>query len=479
MSNVQKYGGTWQLFKKEELYSGELHIDFDNRVIALELLIPANEESPMPRPPYKGKIPYIHGTLFSGANLLLYDCSTGKEHTHVMQYTQQIIYAKYAFWELNISNEEDLKFTGAIFDFGDIIEWSNLCSYSWDFAENGGSNLRWTRKSPIEFELHKNLKVTFSATQGTIGGDGFAKEITAKQHVFVEFAYMNSVAWDSIMDDVLCIAYFIGLGMNQKVEVEVAKYCHASIYYEIPKDEKETRKISRPADVILGTGHSRKTLNTKRYDCLYTLDKIHETDGVTKWRKNYSQLKPILDLYFTAFSNTAATPEMLFLNLTQALETFHARFITDDAQKYKNRVDDLVTAFCNDGTNAEQWGNFLIDEGQKKNTQHIYLRSRLADLIFAEGELPFWPNGYNISKYIGKLVDTRNYYTHYNPSKMDKSFTKTELPLINGHLISLIEYHLLILMGFDKAEVRRKTVEEISRIDVAYNVQESTHETKK
>ena len=81
MSRIHKHGGTWRFFEKEELYQGELHINYDKRVIALEILIPANEENPIPRPRYKGKIPYIHGTLFSGAKVLLYQCSTGKEHS--------------------------------------------------------------------------------------------------------------------------------------------------------------------------------------------------------------------------------------------------------------------------------------------------------------------------------------------------------------------------------------------------------------
>lgn len=132
--NIQKYGGGWKIFEKETLYQGELHINYDNRVIALEILLPASEGISLPRPPYKGKIPYICGTLFSGAKILLYDCFTGKETTHVMKYTQQIIYAKYAFWGMSVNSIEEIRFTKAIFDFGDIIAWSDLCNYKWEFA---------------------------------------------------------------------------------------------------------------------------------------------------------------------------------------------------------------------------------------------------------------------------------------------------------------------------------------------------------
>lgn len=476
---IHKYGGTWKLFEKETLYQGELHISYDNRIIALEILLPASEGMPFPRPPYKGKIPYICGTLFSGAKILLYDCFTGKEHHHVMQYTQQIIYAKYAFWGLSVNSSKEIRFTKVIFDFGNIIAWSDLCNYKWEFAENGGANLIWVRKEPVNFKLSENLEITFSPSQGSIGGDMFEKEIKVKQHISIELAYKNPTLWESIMDDALCMQYLIGLGVNQKVEIDSAQYCHSSIYIELPKADGISKKVYRPTDMVFGTGKIEPAQSTKPYDCLYTLSNIKRSDAFIKWRENYSMLKPVLDLYFTAFSHTAATPELLFLNLTQALETYHARFITDDAQAYSDRVDDLVDSFCHGNSNTEQWKNFLLDKGQEKNTHNIYLRSRLADLAFANGVLPFWPDRCLPVDYIRKVVDTRNYYTHYNPAKLHRAFTKVELPWVNGHLLALLEYHLLILMGFDIAEVRKKTVEKINRISDAYQFQEHTHDIER
>lgn len=472
MPEIQKYGGTWKLYEKEKLYQGELHINYEKRIIVLEILLPASEGNPVPRPPYKGKIPYICGTLFSGARILLYDCQTGREHSQVMSYTQQIIYANYAFWGLSVNFEEETESTKTIFDFGEIIEWSGLCNYQWKFADEGVSNLMWFQQDPVTFDLSENLEITFFPSQGSIGGDMYGKEIKANQHIFIEFTYKTPTTLDLIMEDALCIQYLIGLGVNQKVEIYKAQYCHSSMFMEFSKDDGTLEKVHRPADMIIGTGKIEPSQNTNRYDCLYTLDDIKGSDAFIKWRENYSMLKPVLDLYFTAFSKTAGTSEMLFLNLTQALETYHARFITDDAKVYLGRVDNVVHSFCQGNSNTAQWKNFLINEEQKKNTSRIYLRSRLADLVFANGILPFWPDGSSQSDYIRKIVDTRNYYTHYNPAKLDKAFTKVELPRVNSHLLTLLEYHLLILMGFDTDKVREKTVEKIRRIDDGYRIQE-------
>lgn len=106
----------------------------------------------------------------------------------------------------------------------------------------------------------------------------------------------------------------------------------------------------------------------------------------------------------------------------------------------------------------------------------MFLRSRLADLAFADGVLPFWPNHQFPSDYIKRIVITRNYYTHYDPAKEGQAFSLEELAAVNGHLMALIEYHILILLGFDRDKVRKRTAEKISRIDDISYIQRSTHE---
>lgn len=475
MEKTQKHGGSWKLFEKDNLFQGELHINYDNHVIALEILIPASKGVPIPRPPYKGKIPYICGTLFSGAKILLFDCCTGQESTKVMSYTQQIIYAKYAFWGLHVDSKDEIIFSQVKFDFGEIIRWSGLCNYRWEFLADGDSCLEWIHKDPVKYTLSENLEITLYPDRENKWGNLYDKEISATQSIKVEFNYKTPTTWESIMEDVKCIQYLIGLGINQKIAIYEVQYYHSSIYLELPKEDGTNEKIYTPADTIIGSGETNPTYDTKFYDYLYTLDDFIKNDSFAKWSKNYSTLKPILDLYFIAFSNSNVTPEMLFLNLTQALETYHARFVTDNVKKYIARVAELVKPYPPGGKIQSQWENFLFAEGQK-SANKIYLKSRLADLIFADGNLPFWPQGLTLDLYISKIVDTRNYYTHYNPAKLDKAFSKSELLKVNGHLKSLLEYHILTLIGFDLEEVRKKTVKRIDQIDNSYHIQEKTHE---
>lgn len=109
----------------------------------------------------------------------------------------------------------------------------------------------------------------------------------------------------------------------------------------------------------------------------------------------------------------------------QALETYHARFVTDNLRDYITLVDKEVDELCQGEANA-QWKDFLADKGQRRpGCNTLYLKSRLAYLIFAKASMPFWVRGYSIGDITSKLVITRNYYTHYDPQK-ETSTPKTK-----------------------------------------------------
>lgn len=188
------------------------------------------------------------------------------------------------------------------------------------------------------------------------------------------------------------------------------------------------------------------------------MEAIAEESHFSKWIEYYEKLKPILDLYFLILDNQYyLTSELVFLNLVQALETFHARFITDDVKEYVTRAKTLVANYLH----HEEWLDFLCDKGQR-SSRSIYLKSRLADLMFANGQHLEMVD--DTHQGIQKIVDTRNYYTHYDPNKLERSFTKSELPVVNYKLRLLLEFHIQKLIGFDEDSLKKKYLENVRRL---------------
>ena len=476
MSKTQVLGGRWRICGQAETFGGELHYNEEERFIALSLKLPADEGTPAPHFTDVGDIPFITGTLFSGAKVVLYRCQTGQRTEYIPSYSSMVVYADYAFWGLGVDNQNDLLFKGACVDFGDILNWYELCKYEHAFTEKGPSEeYVWNKEDPITLIINENLTISFEPSTSAIFGEIYDRKLSLEQTVWVRFDYKNDVPWEAVIKDIQCIEYLIGIGTTQKVEIDDLKFKHHSLFVDLPLQDGE--RYWEEAEVLLGTGKVSATQGRYKSDYLCTFKEFLAIEkGVENWVEKYEKLKPILDLYFNIYKGLD-TPEMTFLSLMQALETFHSRFVTNSVKDYSKRVELLVAKYDNEEI-KNKWKDYLIDEGQKAQKKSLYLRSRIADLVYANGELPIrcgFRGAIIPRSEVQQLCDTRNYYTHYDEKKKGIAYSAGELPTINGYLMCLLEYHLMILLGFNARRTEERISEIVRRINVNEQIVEASH----
>ena len=104
------------------------------------------------------------------------------------------------------------------------------------------------------------------------------------------------------MEDVRAIAYMIGIGISKRPAVRSAQYCHPSIY-SILKDRngQDVKRLKR-ADLLIGGGNEESGEMVRRTGSfLYRFGDISSGERFEQWRTHYAKLRPILDLYMTAF----------------------------------------------------------------------------------------------------------------------------------------------------------------------------------
>lgn len=171
------------------------------------------------------------------------------------------------------------------------------------------------------------------------------------------------------------------------------------------------------------------------------------------------KLLPIFDLYSSFFHYSDMPLEMLFLNVTQALETFHARFFYDNnkrtmAESIKKRFGVL--------TDPNPLRVQLL--GGSENG-HIVLGSRLNDL-FARGAHDLFAEFYlEDHEYAYRIVQTRNYYTHYPQDLESDILEGNELFDVIQVLKWVLEYHVCTALGVRSVEekIRYKLYPELER----------------
>ena len=191
------------------------------------------------------------------------------------------------------------------------------------------------------------------------------------------------------------------------------------------------------------------------YDYNFFLNNIPEDDDFSNTLEN---LKPVFNLYLSLFKYSDMPIEMVFLNIVQALETFHSRFFYDNEKsKYVKSVEDRFSSLAN----YEDIKKLLLCETQMdKNCGYIILLSRLNDMLIGDYDGLFHEFYASDPNYAQTIADTRHYYTHYGSSKEAKALKNEKLKDAIYILTLLLEYNVCKVLGID---IKTKTASYIER----------------
>lgn len=119
----------------------------------------------------------------------------------------------------------------------------------------------------------------------------------------------------------------------------------------------------------------------------------------------------MIELYLEIIYSKTISNRRVFLNIVQALETYHFRFKTNNLSDFKERVK---TKILNNRPKEriEKDESFLMANSYK----FITLESRLADLLLAEFQIYFDTGDIKYYDFPNVIANTRNYYIHYDES---------------------------------------------------------------
>ena len=281
--------------------------------------------------------------------------------------------------------------------------------------------------------------------QGTFQFPLFCSEFKVGQRIVFFIKYNHATSWERVVKDIRWIRSFIELGMSTGVVVKGIDYLHDNERLSSPDVQDESIVEPVPTDVAIGVGEPKRVDRTSisRYYS-FTLEEAVACGALTCWFEKRDVLEPVIGLYAMAYSVRNESVSTFFLCLAQALETLHARFFGSDVKAFIKRIDGII----GDVSASENRPSLLIDSGQRA-ANRIYLKSRLNELLYADGVIPVNMPGMDILTFSEKITATRNYYTHYDERKLKEAFSVDELPQVNGRLLLLLEYHLMRVLGFE------------------------------
>lgn len=370
-------------------------------------------------------IPLITGTLDSGAPVSLYQNHCVENHTQLFAYQDLVFKSSYVVMESTPNSYNQLI---CILENG--LQWSEL-------SQLDTSDFQSIRPNSVDDHVYHwfNSKITFNTWVENEAFDFPRKEVSKvveRLIVKIDCNEKQSPAYFMrIRDKIISL---ISFAIKDNVNIEEQYLVDFDDFEMIDPCKRPNQKSllsSDPYSPIIGISPSNFN---------FTLGQLPHGDDL---QDTLIKLEPIFNLYLSLFKYQHMPPEMVFLNIVQALETFHARFRYDD--KKENYVESVNQRFGND----EQIKSLLLSDTQMdKNCGYIILASRLNDLLIGDFNGLFLEFYWN-NNYAQTIADTRHYYTHYGQSKKSKALKGDDLLDAIFILRLLLEYHICKVLNID------------------------------
>lgn len=442
------YTGSGKVFFREKEYDCDLYLNEKQGGILLKINVYSQITSYLELPL---EMDSISGELSTGFRFTLLEC-TRKGLQHLISYGKSVFSysAKYMIKGIGSKDIKQITFNKMSFQLSDTMEWGNISGYS------VGENFELKQEDEVESVLYQNnnfsvMYIVNSSMLPVSNRDLLKEKITFEQSGNIEISFNEEKHIKEFEDIYKKVKRLIELSISRTITLKKVTGWSKDNKRLIGNEEHEW-----PIEIITydffedNRDEGRKSIS-HQWICL---PELLENNSFEEYFRKYETLEPVVELYLEIFEAKDMSPVRTFLNLTQALETYHSRFKANKLGEFKKRIKDVILK-NRDESFHKKYIEFLMNGSKKQLT----LQSRLADLLLAEFKIWLGTGHIKRLEFPRVIAKTRNYYTHYDESikKKERVLTNEELIMYNEVLACILEYYLLSELGFtDTIAIKEK-----------------------
>ena len=320
---------------------------------------------------------------------------------------------------------ESIQFRTIKFKTFNLFEWISTT----------GQNNKLNRTS-LSINYNKPENISFDYFDGCKGvvefGYSISRERLANKFEFEEecsvtFKYSEKRYFKDILMDVYIFNGFITLATFEQ-----------SYPLSIIFSDPEYTKDDKPQLIkctYFNTTYRQEYKQRIKGEFLFDYSKDDFPDLIKNWYKRFQEIRPAFSLMLYSFKDKLKFNEDNFMDIARAVETFHRR-TTDCTKMPKDEYEAMVQRIY-DKVNPtdKQW---LIKQDALKYQNELSLKNRLIDLFKTYSSPYLVEQIPNIKKFCVKVVDSRNYYTHFNADKEKDSLKENKLFELSQNLKALL-----------------------------------------
>lgn len=460
------YRGNGKIYYKGKEYNCVLYYNEQEGGILLKITV-KNENKPGNYLEVPLEMPYLCGQLDSGFKFtLLHLERNGMNELISYGITEYNFYADYILCGIGGEASQEQSFNKVSFNLSNIVAWGEESVYTiGEKHELMGKN-EDSRKLIINgSDFSISYKVSGSMLP-VVEHDLLAEHIDLEQHGIFDIEFSTEQGLDKFSEIFDKLKRLIEIAVRRRLNLEKVEAYSSEIVYSIG----DNTTIERPIDVfgigIKAESAIERPTNNYQWKWISFSDLI-KNNSFELYFKKYEVLAPIVELYLEPMYINASSNTRIFLNIIQALETYHSRFITNSLDRYKERVERIVNGRPNDEGRLKK---FLLANSHK----FITLESRIADLLFAEGKVCFDTGDIEHIEFPAVIAHSRNYYIHYDETIKEKFkiLSEEELQIYNRALLQILEFYILKELGFpiDTIDVMKKLNDRWGKISDDLNI---------
>ncbi|MDA2943338.1 ApeA N-terminal domain 1-containing protein [Enterobacter cloacae] len=392
-------------------------------------------------------IPRIVGHIEDDGLLTLDDCFYLTRNFSFGGISKSKIFVHKALIGATWEKDERVTFNTLSFEVDCLDEWIGITGISVEYCHKE-KNASITYNPPkvigIDLDVGMKLEICFAYT---LPRKSRLKEAKITQRVYFKLSTTES----RDLNDFTAMAFKIVNLMCFAMDEVISMKNLVATSNDIQRSGSGERKYPALIKIFYQSiPYSDKIPNRSFHDMLFSYSTIEENaqQVFNNWINAYESLSPAFSLYFSNKNGAHKYLDGKFLTLAQGLETYHRRTSNETlmtAEKFEALVSKILDA-C-----PEENVDWL--KGRLTHGNEINLGKRLKRIIEPFKER-IGTSGER-SKLLRKIVDTRNYLTHYSTDLESKAAKSRELLIICNKMEAIFNLHFLTVVGFNDVEINR------------------------
>ena len=385
---------------------------------------------------------FIHGDSQDGI-LTLFQCSPVGRHTSngIDTVTYSI---NYIFIGAYFANESQIIFDAVDVSFSRLNSW--VQTHGFDSSPRGTNSISisYTQPESIPAVINEtmSLSIGFSVQDSFHRGNERRHEIS--ENVLISLASKKKLNLYEFLKLIQHLRNFFSLAiMGPEHPISIVGY--SDQFFQ----DLGIGKIPKPIQIIYSQGDLPDTSYYNLGNMMFVFEQISDNFElyVKNWFERIDTLGIVGNLYFGTLYNQYSYLNEKLLGVFTSLESFH-RIFRDGKIWSDDYFSQLKSKIINSVPEKDK-----SDVGNRfRYANEFTLRRRLKDLVHEFNYILTPERGYD-EDFVGLIVDTRNYYAHYDLASKDHTIQDQNLPRFISRLRVLVEACFLSEMGFNKEKI--------------------------